>query len=106
MATLLQTALRPIEEQIINQIEALVTANKDATIARLKAAEVDIITEIGALVIANVQHVAVLMPFEADIAKLIDAGEASIVNALGGPDEALYTLLLHELNQLKASGLF
>jgi hypothetical protein len=73
-------------------------ANKSQVISALKTAEADAVTEVGALITREFDHGT---PFGAQAAKAvanaITANEQKILDALGGEDEVLYQLVLHEV---------
>jgi hypothetical protein len=81
---------------------AEVDSNSTALINDAKALEVKVIDEVANALIARLP--ADLAPIAPTLKQLLPSAEASIVNALGGPDAALLTLVKSELTQLATSG--
>jgi hypothetical protein len=93
---------------IIPAAEAEILANKAAIIAALKSAGVNVIDEITTIILSNLKtdvH-GILSVLVTPISAAISSAGPQLINALGGEEEGLFALVLHELDVLKTEQIF
>lgn len=97
----LADALKPVEAAIVDYTLNELISNKAAVIKELAALETPAITHIADFVIANLPKGGLLSVVAGPLGQAIAYYETQIIASLGGEDEALFALVVHEATQLK-----
>jgi hypothetical protein len=93
---------------IIPAAEAELTANKPAVINAMKTAEVNAVEELTTIILSNIKSDThgILSVIVTPLTAAIQSAAPQIIAALGGEDEALFALVMHELDVLKTEQIF
>lgn len=95
-------AIKPVETAIISYTKAELVANKPAVIDELKKLEVPAITHIADFVVGNLPSHGLLNVVAGPLGAAVKSYEKQIIDALGGEDEALFALVMHEVDLLES----